>query len=136
MPYFENIVSALDAPRNAANPVKIQRKFLKFILKSVPCLVNYNKNRFVIKDKNPPNRKNGAKGMYFCLWFLDHIVPIMHAIINANAKPFVPSHNPPTPINLMSPMPIGDCVQLVAFSNISPVITAMMYPNIAPIVAV
>ena len=51
MPYFENMVSALDVPRNAANPVKIQRKFLKFILKSVPCWVNYNKNGFVIKDK-------------------------------------------------------------------------------------
>ena len=61
MPYFENIVSALDAPRNAANPVKIQRKFLNFILKSVPCLVNYNKNRFVIKDKKTQTEKTVQK---------------------------------------------------------------------------
>ena len=67
----------------------------------------YNKIMFIMKDKNPPIKKNGANGMYFwCLCF-DHNMPNKHEIINAIARPFVPNHKPPTPSNLMSPMPIG-----------------------------
>ena len=60
-----------------------------------------------MKDKNPPNRKNGANGMYFCFLVRAHMAPVMHAIISVIAKPFTPNHNPPTPISFMSPIPIG-----------------------------
>ena len=67
----------------------------------------YNKNKSVIQDKNPPAKKNGAKGINFCLLRCAHITPKMHAKISAIAKPVVPNHNPPTAINLISPIPIG-----------------------------
>ena len=40
-------------------------------------MIDYNKNTVVMKDKNPPIKKNGAKGMYFCLCLCAHIAPIV-----------------------------------------------------------
>ena len=84
--------------------------------------------------------KNGAKGIY-CWWLrCAQIPPVMHAMINAHAMPAVPSHMPPTAINLMSPMPIGVSLVLLwvcmRLSNIIPISDAMIYPKDAPIIAV
>lgn len=90
-----------------------------------------------MKDKNPPTMKNGANGMYFCLFFFAHIAPPMHAIISAIDRPVVPSHSPPTPINFMSPIPIGTVVLSPVFcrwwSYSAPMTVVSMYPNVAPI---
>lgn len=94
---------------------------------------------FVIKDKNPPNKKKGAKGIYFCLFMFAQIAPDIHAIIRAIDMPYIPSHSPPIPNNFMSPMPIG--VSDLGFflrkiaSNIKPINTDIIYPNVAPITA-
>ena len=92
-----------------------------------------------MKDKNPPIKKNGAKGMYFCLCLCAHIAPVIHAIINASDRPLVPSHKPPTPINFMSPMPIGVVFSPLCFcrclSYIAPIVKVKMYPNVAAITA-
>lgn len=84
-------------------------------------------------------KKNGANGMNFCLFRLAHNAPKIHETINATARPFVPSHSPPTPSNFISPMPIGVSVFLfvrcMCVSNIQPIIIAIVYPNVAPIMA-
>lgn len=94
---------------------------------------------FVIKDKNPPNKKNGANGINFCLFMFAQIAPVIHAITNAVAMPVIPNQMPPTPINFMSPMPIGDSefgfFLRKIMSNINPIKTDIVYPNIAPITA-
>lgn len=51
--------------------------------------------------------KNGPNGIKRARRYRAQIAPVMHAIINATANPDVPNHMPPTPINLISPMPIG-----------------------------
>ena len=85
---------------------------------------------FVIKDKNPPNKKNGANGMNFWCFMFAHIEPVIHAMTKAAAIPVVPNHNPPTPSNYISPMPIGDSAfgfflrKIV--SNIKPIKTDMI----------
>lgn len=71
----------------------------------------------MMKDKNPPAMKNGAKGMYFCLFLCAHIAPPMQAIISAIDSPVVPSHKPPMLINLMSPIPIGVVFVFPCFRN-------------------
>lgn len=66
------------------------------------------------------------------------MAPDMHAIISAIDKPYVPSHIPPTPINLMSPMPIAgvsDDFDFGKCSNAMPINVAIVYPNVAPKVA-
>ena len=92
-----------------------------------------------MKDKNPPSRKNGANGMYFCLCLYAQSAPEMHAIISEIDNPIVPSHNPPTPINFMSPMPIGGVVFGFFFCslwlNIMPIIVVVIYPNVAAKIA-
>lgn len=68
-----------------------------------------------------------------------HIAPLRHAMINAHANPVVPSHIPPTPINFMSPMPIGMSAfglwRRIRQSNVKPIIDAIRYPNVAPVTA-
>jgi hypothetical protein len=100
----------------------------------------YNKNKFIIKDKNPPNMKNGANGMNFWFCFRAHIAPDMPDIISASAKPPVPNHKPPIDISFMSPMPIGVSEFLLrrcmALSKINPSNADVMYPNVAPAIPV
>lgn len=93
-------------------------------------MVYYIKKMVVIKDKNPPNKKKGANGMNFCRFAFAQIAPVIHAITSAVAMPDMPSHNPPTPSNFISPMPIGDSdfgfFLRKIVSNINPIKTDMM----------
>ena len=60
-----------------------------------------------------------------------HIMPTMHAIANAIANPYVPSHIPPATISFMSPIPIGAIVSVflcIVRSNRNPIIAASAYP--------
>lgn len=90
-----------------------------------------------MKVKKQPKIKNGANGIKRCLCARPHHAPIMQDIINAMDKPVVPNHSPPTPINLMSPMPIGvsyDCARrLEMYSYANPIKQDTKYPKAAPI---
>ena len=86
-----------------------------------------------MKDKNPPANKKGANGMNFWCRLCPQIMPNMHENTNAMANPNVPSHNPATANNFMSPMPIGVFVlSREKCSKIIPTIAAMAYPKTAP----
>lgn len=99
-------------------------------------LFNYSKNNVVIKDKNPPSKKNGPNGMYFVRCIYAQIAPVIHAMINASESPYTPSHSPPTPISFISPIPIGGYFNSLflfsAFSNKKPIVAVVVYPKIPP----
>lgn len=93
----------------------------------------------MIKDKIAPIIKNGPNGMYFCFFMRAHKIPPAHANTSAIPNPFVPSHNPPMPINLISPSPIGAMVSgfflRICQSNTKPTNADIRYPNVAPMAA-
>ncbi len=88
----------------------------------------------MIKAKNPPTKKKGAKGIYFCFLRHAHNIPNRHAPTKAIDNPNAPNQIPPTAINFMSPIPIGAISEfaLPHFSNIIPITEANRYPNTAP----
>ena len=82
-----------------------------------------------MKDKNPPVKKKGANGIYFSFFLIFHKYANMHENIIAIAKPWVPSHMPPAPSNLMSPIPIGGYLEsFLMCSNMNPTINPRQYP--------
>ena len=86
-----------------------------------------------MKDKNPPIKKNGAKGIYFCFRLMFHKSANIHEKNKAKDKPMVPNHIPPAPSNFMSPIPIGGyfwCFFMC--SNIKPMINPKQYPVAPP----
>lgn len=77
--------------------------------------------------------KNGANGINFCFFRFAQMPPNMHENINAIANPVVPSHNPATLNNFISPIPIGVFVlSLPKCSNSNPIMPAKVYPVTAP----
>jgi len=87
-----------------------------------------------MKDKNPPIKKNGANGMYFCRFLMFQRYANMQENAMAIAKPMVPNHIPPAPNNFMSPIPIGGYFScFLMCSNIKPIINPKQYPVAPPI---
>ena len=80
--------------------------------------------------------KNGPNGINFCFLRYAHAAPNIHARTSAIANPVGPHHSPPTAINFISPIPIGEsafglrCVMIL--SKINPTAVAIMYPNAMP----
>lgn len=87
----------------------------------------------LIKDKIPPIKKKGAKGIYFCFFFRPQIIPIIHDITIAIASPVIPNQIPPAANSFTSPIPIGEnsffC--FFVFSKIKPITVPTEYPNAA-----
>ena len=93
----------------------------------------YIKNKIIKKDKNPPIKKKGANGIYFCFFLMLQIYAKAHENIMAKDNPMVPSHIPPAPNNLISPIPIGGYFSCFCiFSNINPTTSPRQYPVAPP----
>ena len=92
----------------------------------------------IIKDKNPPDRKNGANGIYLSPSLVTQTQAKAHAMTMAIANPTVPNHMPPAPNNLMSPNPIGGYFVFALFflcwSNRNPTTNPRQYPIAPPII--
>ena len=87
-----------------------------------------------MKDKNPPIKKKGANGIYFCFFLIFHKHANMHEMTMATDNPIVPSHIPPAPSSFTSPIPIGGYFScFFIFSNIKPTTSPKQYPIAPPI---